>query len=52
MSSVSIIEKEIESLPNFDSKKWDTQIETDIKNGKLDELANCAISDFKNKINK
>ena len=60
MSSVSIIEKEIESLPkhdyiilrewfqNFDSKKWDTQIETDIKNGKLDELANCAISDFRN----
>jgi len=61
MSSLSVLEEEIENLPekdfivlrewfqNFDSKKWDTQIEADIKTGKLDELANSAISDFQNK---
>jgi|FLOH01.1.fsa_nt_gi hypothetical protein len=60
MSSLQTIENEIQNLPeqdfivlrewfqNFDSKKWDNQIETDIKNAKLDELANSAINDFKN----
>lgn len=60
MNSLQTIEEEIRNLPeqdfvvlrewfqNFDSKKWDSQIETDIKNAKLDELANSAINDFKN----
>lgn len=60
MSSLQTIEEEIKNLPeqdfivlrewfqNFDSKKWDDQIETDIKNGKLDALAQSAINDFKN----
>jgi hypothetical protein len=60
MSSLQTIEEEIQNLPeqdfivlrewfqNFDSKKWDNKIETDIKNAKLDELANAAINDFKN----
>jgi len=60
MSSLQLIEEEIQNLQekdfivlrewfqNFDSKKWDNQIENDVKNGKLDALANSAINDFKN----
>jgi hypothetical protein len=56
MSSLQLIEEEIQNLQekdfivlrewfqNFDSKKWDNQIENDIKNGKLDVLANFAIN--------
>ena len=64
MSSLQLIEEEIQNLQekdfivlrewfqNFDSKKWDNQIENDVKNGKLDALANSAINDFKNSIYK
>jgi len=31
----------------FDAAKWDAQFERDVKNGKLDRLANKAKSDFK-----
>lgn len=60
MSSLQTIEEEIKNLPeqdfivlreqfqNYDSKKLDSQIEADAKSKKLDELANSAISDFKN----
>ena len=60
MSSLLTIEEEIEKLPehdfivlrewfqDLDSKKWDDQIEADTSNGKLDDLANSAINDFKN----
>ena len=60
MSSLMTIEEEIENLPehdfivlrewfqDLDSKKWDNQIENDASNGKLDELANAALNDFKN----
>ncbi len=59
MSSLLTIEEEIEKLPehdfivlrewfqDLDSKKWDAQIEVDATNGKLDELANAALNDFK-----
>jgi hypothetical protein len=30
----------------FDAKVWDKQFENDVKSGKLDNLANQAISDF------
>ena len=60
MSSLMTIEEEIKNLPehdfivlrewfqDLDSKKWDNQIESDASNGKLDELANAALNDFKN----
>ena len=60
MISLQTIEEEIQNLPeqdfillrewfqNFDSKKWDDQIETDAKSGKLDDLVNSAMLDFKN----
>ena len=59
MSSLMTIEKEIKNLPehdfiilrewfqDLDSKKWDKQIEDDAKSGKLDDLANMALNDFK-----
>jgi len=59
MSSLLTIEKEIQKLPeddfivlrewfqDYDSKKWDDQIEVDAVSGKLDELANAALNDFK-----
>lgn len=31
----------------FDAKKWDKQLEEDVLSGKLDKLANQAISDYK-----
>ena len=60
MSSLMTIEEEIENLPehdfivlrewfqDLDSKKWDKQIEDDATAGKLDDLANVALNDFKN----
>lgn len=59
MSQVQRIEEEVASLPkvelakfrswfeNFDAKAWDKQIEEDIISGKLDDMANEAIADFK-----
>ena len=59
MSSLMAIEEEIKNLPehdfivlrewfqDLDSKKWDNKIQSDATNGKLDELANAALSDFK-----
>ena len=52
MSSLMKIKKEIKNLPehdfialrewfqDLDSKKWDNQIESDMINGKLDNLVN------------
>ena len=60
MSSLVAIEDEIKNLPehdfivlrewfqDLDSKKWDTQIEKDAADGKLDTLADAALNDFKN----
>ncbi len=59
MTQVQRIEEEVASLPkvelakfrswfeNFDAKAWDKQIEKDIASGKLDDVANKAIADFK-----
>lgn len=59
MTQVQRIEEEVASLPkvelakfrswfeNFDAKAWDKQIEEDITSGKLDDMANKAIADFK-----
>jgi hypothetical protein len=59
MTQVQRIEEEVASLPkvelakfrswfeNFDAKAWDKQIEKDIDSGKLDDMANNAIADFK-----
>jgi hypothetical protein len=59
MTQVQRIEEEVASLPkvelakfrswfeNFDAKAWDKQIEKDIDSGKLDDMANKAIADFK-----
>ncbi len=59
MTKVEIIEKEIQKLKpreiaafrewfhKFDSQKWDSQIEKDIKEGKLDKLAKKSIADHK-----
>jgi hypothetical protein len=30
----------------FDAKLWDKQFEDDVKNGKLEELTNAALTDF------
>lgn len=32
---------------DFDSKQWDAQFEHDVKEGKLDSLAEKALSDFR-----
>ena len=56
MSSLMMIEEEIANLPehdfivlrewfqDLDSKKWDKKIEDDTTAGKLDDLANAALS--------
>ena len=36
-----------EWFEEFDAQLWDAQFETDAVSGKLDELANQAISDFR-----
>ena len=60
MSKVEKIEQDIETLDKnelkilrewfheYDSRYWDEQIEMDAKSGKLDQLANEALSDFNN----
>jgi len=60
MSMLLKIEEEIKNLDknefnelrdwfqDLESKQWDDQIKNDISSGKLDELANSAINDFKN----
>jgi hypothetical protein len=60
MTTVKEIEKAVSSLPKrelrhfitwfqlFEAKVWDAQIEKDVKNGKLDKLAEKAIKDFEN----
>ena len=35
-----------EWFERFDNEIWDIQFENDVKSGKLDKLANQAISDF------
>ena len=56
---VETIERQVEQLPaeqlrqfrswyeRFDSQNWDDQIESDIRSGKLDGLAEAAIVDHK-----
>ena len=58
--NIQTIENEIAKLPQadlvkfrswfekFDQNSWDKQLETDIKSGKLDNLAKQAINDFNN----
>jgi hypothetical protein len=59
MGKVEIIEKEVSqlTLPElasfrswfeaFDASAWDVQIESDVKSGKLDSLAEKALKSFK-----
>ena len=59
MMLVQQIKKEVTELPKvqlkefrswfeeFDASEWDRQFEKDIASGKLDEIANRAMSDFK-----
>jgi hypothetical protein len=62
--NIQKIEDEIKKLPpnemakfrswfeKFDAEVWDTQIESDAKSGKLKQIAEIAIKDFKNGKNK
>jgi hypothetical protein len=36
-----------EWFEEFDAQLWDEQFENDVKSGKLDDIANKAIADFK-----
>ena len=36
-----------EWFDQFDAEVWDQQFEADVKSGKLDQLANQAIADFR-----
>jgi hypothetical protein len=59
MANVQEIEKAISSLPpkelakfrawfeEFDAAVWDRQFEEDARSGRLDEMANRALADFK-----
>ena len=59
MTQVQRIEEEVASLPkvelakfrswfeNFDAQAWDKQIEEDITSGKIDDIADKAIAEFK-----
>jgi hypothetical protein len=59
MSEIELLEQKIESLSlqdlarfrtwflEFDARLWDAQIEADAKAGKLDELVNEALADYK-----
>lgn len=59
MTTVQEIEKKVSSLPpdelaefrawyeKFDANIWDKQFEDDAKSGKLDEVAEQAIEDYK-----
>lgn len=60
MTKITEIEKAISNLPpeelaqfrtwfeEFDAAVWDSQFEEDVVSGKLDAIADKAISDFKN----
>lgn len=60
MTQIQKIEQEVSSLlpqelaefrawfEKFDAEIWDMQLEQDVKAGKVDALANTAMSDFKN----
>ena len=59
MNTVQEVEKAITRLPKddltvlrkwfeeFEAKMWDNQFEEDVQSGKLEKLANEAISDFR-----
>jgi len=59
MQTIQKIKREISMLPraelfrfrawydDFDNKVWDEQIEEDAKSGKLDKMAEQAITDFR-----
>ena len=59
MILVQQIKKEVAELPKvqlnefrswfeeFDASEWDKQFEKDVASGKLDDIANRAVSDFK-----
>jgi hypothetical protein len=59
MMLVQQIKREVASLPKvqlkefrswfeeFDASEWDKQFEKDVASGKLDDIANRAVSDFK-----
>lgn len=59
MMLVQQIKKEVAQLPKvqlkefrswfkeFDASEWDKQFEKDVASGKLDDIANRAVSDFK-----
>ena len=59
MRKIEDIEEDIEKLSSnelkafrqwfndFDAQQWDKQIKDDAENGKLDELANEAINEFR-----
>ena len=59
MSTITEIEKAIRKLPpkdlaalrkwfaEFDAEMWDRQFEDDVKEGRLDKLAQKALKDFK-----
>lgn len=59
MRKIEEIEDDIEKLSSqelkafrrwfidFDAQQWDEQIQEDVKSGKLDNLANEAINDFR-----
>ena len=59
MMLVQQIKKEVAELPKvqlkefrswfegFDASEWDKQFEKDVASGKLDDIANRAVSDFK-----
>ena len=58
MSAIEAIEEAIEGLAcdelakfrdwfsDYDSEKWDAQIDQDAESGKLDQLASKALADF------
>ena len=58
MSAIEAIEEAIEGLASdelakfrdwfsdYDSEKWDAQIDQDAESGKLDQLASKALADF------
>ena len=59
MKKIEEIEADIEKLSSseikafrrwfidFDTQQWDNQIQEDVEKGKLDELANDAINEFR-----
>ena len=60
MSNLQIIEKSVKQLSKeelqsfrnwfakYDAEIWDRRIEQDVENGKLNDIAQAALKDFKN----